>query len=106
MVCSYFYQIWKILEHKKQKQHKIYNFVFGKVVGKKAVFLIQNLFPTTERYILEKYTTENKDVEIPLRVKKKVIAYSRQVINMAEHGINIPFYNIIEMKDILLRTNS
>lgn len=96
----------KILEHKKQKQHKIYNFVFGEVVGKKAVFLIQNLFPTTERYILEKYTTENKDVEIPLRVKKKVIAYSRQVINMAEHGINIPFYNIIEMKDILLRTNS
>lgn len=33
------------------------------VVGKSAVFLIQNIFPTTGEYILEKYITENKDVE-------------------------------------------
>lgn len=91
-----------ILEHKKQKQHRVYNFVFGEVVGKKTVFLIQNLFPTTEKYILEKYTTTNKDVEISMKEKKKVIAYSRQVINMFERGIKIPFYDIIEMKKKLL----
>ena len=71
-------------------------------MGKQAVFLVQNLFPTTEEYILEKYVTENKDVEIALNVRNKVIAYARQVIMMAERGINIPFYNIIEMKNILL----
>ena len=91
-----------IYNYKKQKQHRVYNFVFGEVVGKKSVFLIQNLFPTTEKYILEKYTTGNKDVEIALNVKNKVIAYARQVIMMAERGINIPFYDIIEMKNILL----
>ena len=72
-------------------------------MGKQAVFLVQNLFPTTEEYILEKYVTENKDVEIALNVRNKVIAYARQVIMMAERGINIPFYNIIEMKEILLK---
>ncbi len=92
----------KIYKYKKQKQHRVYNFVFGEVVGKKSVFLIQNIFPTTEEYILEKYVTENKDVEIALNVKNKIIAYSRQVIMKAEQGINIPFYNIIEMKKILL----
>ena len=92
----------KIYEYKKQKQHRVYNFVFGKVVGKKSVFLIQNIFPTTEEYILEKYVTENKDVEIALSVRNKIIAYSRQVIMKAEQGINIPFYNIIEMEKILL----
>ena len=92
----------KIYEYKKQKQHRVYNFVFGEVVGKKSVFLIQNIFPTTEEYILEKYVTENKDVEIALNVKNKIIAYSRQVIMKAEQGINIPFYNIIEMEKILL----
>lgn len=61
----------KYLNTKKQKQHKIYNFVFGEVVGKKAVFLIQNLSPTTENYILEKYITENKDVEISSNVRKR-----------------------------------
>ena len=92
----------KIYEYKKQKQHRVYNFGFGEVVGKKSVFLIQNIFPTTEEYILEKYITENKDVEISLNVRNKIIAYSRQVIMKAEQGINIPFYNIIEMEKILL----
>lgn len=92
----------RIYEYKKQKQHRVYNFVFGEVVGKKSVFLIQNIFPTTEEYVLEKYVTENKDVEIALNVRNKIIAYSRQVIMKAEQGINIPFYNIIEMEKILL----
>lgn len=92
----------KIYEYKKQKQRRVYNFVFGEVVGKKSVFLIQNIFPTTEEYILEKYITENKDVEIALNVRNKVIAYSRQVIMKAEQGINIPFYNILEMEKLLL----
>ena len=95
----------KIYEYKKQKRHKVYNFVFGEVVGKKSVFLIQNIFPTTEEYILEKYITENKDVEISLNVKNKIIAHSRQVIMKAKRGINIPFYNIIEMEKILLSNN-
>ena len=91
-----------IYEYKKKKQHRVYNFVFGEVVGKKAVFLIQNIFPTTEKYVLEKYVTENKDVEISLNVRKKIIAYSRQVIMKARQGINIPFYNILDMEKILL----
>ena len=37
-----------------------------------------------------------------LNVRNKIIAYSRQVIMKAEKGINIPFYNIIEMEKILL----
>ena len=56
-----------------------------------------------EEYVLEKYITENKDVEIALNVRNKVIAYSRQVIMKAEQGINIPFYNILEMEKILLK---
>ena len=96
----------KIYNYKKQKQHRVYNFVFGEVVGKKSVFLIQNLFPTTEEYVLGKYITENKDVEIALNVRNKVIAYARQTIMMAERGINIQFYDITKMKNILLNTNN
>ena len=91
-----------IYDSKKKKQKKVYNFVFGKVLNKEAVFLIQNIFPTTEEYILEKYRTQNKDVEIANSIKKEVISISNHVINMAERGITIPFYDIIEMKNILL----
>ena len=93
----------KIYEYKKQKQHRVYNFVFGNVLGKKAVFLIQNIFPTTEKYIEEKYTNSNKDVEIPTVVKDEIIRTSLRVVRLAEGGTNIPFYDIIEMKNLLLK---
>ena len=94
----------KIYDTKKIKSgnRPVYNFVFGNVLGKKSVFLIQNIFPTKEEYIEKKYTNANKDVEIPNIVKEDVITTSLRVINLAEKGINIPFYNIIEMKNILL----
>ena len=52
----------KIYEHKKKDRKKVYNFVFGKVLGKEIVFLIQNIFPTTEKYIESKYQNKNQDV--------------------------------------------
>lgn len=95
----------KIYENKKIKSGNkaVYNFVFGSVLGKKAVFLIQNIFPTMEKYIEEKYTNSNKDVEIPTVVKDEIITTSLRVVRLAESGINIPFYNIIEMKNLLLK---
>ena len=94
----------KIYDNKKLKSGNRpgYNFVFGNVLGKKAVFLIQNIFPTTEKYIEEKYTNSNKDVEIPTVVKDEIIRTSLRVVRLAEGGTNIPFYDIIEMKNILL----
>jgi len=95
----------KIYENKKSKvgNRPVYNFVFGNVLGKKAVFLIQNIFPTTEKYIEEKYTNSNKDVEIPVVVQEEIIRTAFRVIRLAESGTNIPFYDIIEMKNILLK---
>lgn len=75
--------------------------MFENVLGKKAVFLIQNIFPTLEMYIEKKYTTANKDVEIPTIVKDEIIKTSLKVINLSQRGINIPFHNIMEMKNIL-----
>ena len=98
----------KIYKNKKVKSgnRPVYNFVFGNVLGKKAVFLIQNIFPTIEKYIEEKYTNSNKDVEIPKVVKDEIIRTSLRVVRLAEAGINIPFYNIIEMKNILLKNKN
>ena len=95
----------KIYDIKKVKSGKrpVYNFVFGNVLGKKAVFLIQNIFPTTIKYIEKKYRNSNMDVEIPEIVKEEVITKALRVVNLAEDGVNIPFYNIIEMRNILLK---
>lgn len=97
----------KLYDIKKIKNGKrpVYNFVFGNVLGKKAVFLIQNIFPTTLEYIEKKYTNSNKDVEIPEVVKTEIITKSLRVVDLAKGGVKIPFYDIIEMKNILLGNN-
>ena len=90
-----------IYENKKKKRKKVYNFVFGKVLGKEKAFLIQNIFPTTEEYIESKYQNRKQDVEITESLKNEIIETSINVIKLAKKGINIPFYDVIEMKNIL-----
>ena len=106
---------YKLMENKESGTKRPCYFCFRDKFNKEIIWFVpistkyekyQNIFPTTEEYILEKYITENKDVEIALNVRNKVIAYARQVIMMAERGINIPFYNIVEMKNILLENKN
>ena len=91
-----------IYENKKKTRKKVYNFVFGKVLGKEKAFLIQNIFPTTEEYIESKYQNKKQDVEIAKTLKTEIIKTSMNVIKLAKKGINIPFYDIMKMKNILL----
>lgn len=93
----------KIYENKKQARKAVYNFVFGEVLGKGKVFLIQNIFPTTENFIEKKYQNKNEDVNITESLKREVIHTAKNVIKLSKKGINIPFYDIIKMKEILLK---
>ena len=43
-----------------------------------------------------------QDVEITETLKQEIIETSMTVIKLARKGINIPFYDVIEMKKILL----
>lgn len=96
----------KIYQCKKFKNSNrpVYNFVFGNVLGKDAVFLIQNMFPTVEKYVKEKYVTSNVDVEISSDVRDRIIRIAYRVLRLAQEGIHIPFYNVIEMKKFLLKS--
>ena len=43
-----------------------------------------------------------EDVEINKVVKNEVITKALRVVDLAKGGVQIPFYDIIEMKNILL----
>lgn len=96
----------KIYDDKIKTRKKVYNFVFGSVLGKERVFLIQNIFPTTIEFIQEKYVSKNQDVKVTNALKNEIIKKAVLVIKLAKQGINIPFYDIIEMKKILLKENN
>lgn len=96
--------LWFVPVSTKIKKYKsVHNFVFGKLHGKDAVFLIQNLFPTTQKYIIEKYITENKDVVVSKNLKEKVIKEAKTIIKLAKINYNVAFYDILSMKEKLLK---
>ena len=92
----------KIYISKRNSKKHVYNFVFGKVMGKEKVFLIQNMFPTKINFIEAKYKTKKQDVEVTVKLKNEIIKTAKQVIRLAHKGIQIPFYDILAMRDELI----
>lgn len=96
-----------IYEAKKEKIHREpLNFVFGIVKDENAVFLIQNMFPTTEAYIEEKYQVKNNDVTISAPLQKEIIEKAESILRLEEKGIHVAFSNLIDFKNELLLNNS
>ena len=91
----------KIYQNKLKNRKQVYNFVFGQVLGVEKVFLIQNIFPTTEEDILDKYILNGKEVAISTRLRREVLETAEKVIELAKRGVNIPFYDIISMRNAL-----
>ena len=76
--------------------------MFGIVKDEKAVFLIQNMFPTTRLYIEEKYQIKNNDVTITKPMQKEIIEKAENVLRLEAKGIHIAFSNLSNFKQELL----
>ena len=87
----------EIYNKKVMKYGKCYNYVFDTLIGKKQVFLIQNMFPTLEKYIKEKYIKDKKDVFVPKKKQNEIIFNAINIISMAfQQNVDITFTNIVE----------
>ena len=95
----------RIYDNKIKNRKKVYNFVFGKVLGQERVFLIQNMFPTTIEYIKEQYIKQNKEVTINDDLKKELNTKANRVLELVKAGNrNLVFPDIVEIEKILLKS--
>ena len=77
---------------------------FSYVEGEERAFLIQNMFPTTRKYIVEKYVRQNRDVKVNEKFKKELESKANKVLILVEKGNNkIVFPDIKNIKEILLK---
>ena len=94
----------KIYNEKLKKRKNVYNFVFGEVLGEEKVFLIQNLFPVTKKYIVSKYKIKGKDVKISGDLREYIINTSINVLSIErKYKGMILFNDVFKMKEILLK---
>ncbi len=111
--------IWFIpISSKLEKYEKIYNkkiertrivdtIAFGYVEGEKKAFLIQNMFPTMEQYIMQKYIKQNRDVIVNEKFNKEIQMKANKVLNLVEKGYDkIVFPDIISIKNQLLKNKN
>ena len=62
------------------------------------------MFPTTRKYIVEKYVRQNRDVKVNEKFKKELESKANKVLILVEKGNNkIVFPDIKNIKEILLK---
>lgn len=62
------------------------------------------MFPTTERYIIEKYIKQNRDVIINREKELEIYKKANKILKLVEKGYkNIVFPDIVSIKEKLLQ---
>ena len=96
----------KIYENKLKKYGIVDNIVFGYVEGEKRAFLIQNMFPILDTYIIEKYVKQKRDVEVNKELKTELKKKAKKILKLVEKGYrNLVFPDILKIREILIIEN-
>ena len=93
----------KIYEEKLKKYKRVDTLVFGKLNGEERVFLIQNMFPTIEKYIEEIYVRKSEDVTITYTLERQIKEKANLVLEIAKKCKKVIFPDIMKVKEILLK---
>jgi hypothetical protein len=92
-----------IYDKKKQKiKREPLNFVFGVVKDENATFLIQNIFPTIQKYIEEKYQVQKHDITVSAPLQKEIIEKAENILRLETKGVRIAFSDLVKFKQDLL----
>lgn len=76
--------------------------MISEIVNKPSVILIQNAFPTLEKYIDHPHMPNGAPVRVADNLKKEILANFNSLLAMKKKGINLFFPNIDRIKEIML----
>lgn len=76
--------------------------VLGEFDNKKAAFLIQNMFPITEKYLDHVHTKNGNPVPVKVKLQEEVRAKVQKVRGMTKRGKKIVFPDIKRIEAIML----
>ena len=92
------------MQKKKKKKLSVDTIVFGYVSNTYSTFLIQNMFPVTEKYIESQYIKNNVAIRLSNKLQKEIIYKANKVLGLYKHGMkNIIFPDIDKILKQLLR---
>ena len=92
-----------IIEKKIKKYGLCKTILIKKIADIDSVILIQNAFPTIEKYVKNKHTIDGRYVKISDLVKKEILDSFQYVLSLKESGLNLFFTDIDKIKEMMLK---
>lgn len=99
----------KVDKYKKIRSDKIKKYgscdtiLIRKYLGKDAVFLLQNMFPTIEKYVDHIHTVNGDDVKVISKISNEIESVFNKVMAMVDKGKKIIFTDVEKDMKIMLK---
>ena len=99
----------KVDKYKKIVDKKIGRYGFcntiliDKVFDKERVILLQNAFPTLEKYIDHVHTVDGKPAKVPETLEKIIVKNFKNLLKLKDKGINLFFADLDKIKEQMLK---
>ena len=92
-----------IIEQKIKKYGNCKSIMICEIAEQQSVILLQNAFPTIEKYIDHPHTKNSAPVKVPDHLKDEIILNFKSLLALKKQGINLFFTDIDSIKSIMLQ---
>lgn len=93
----------KIVDNKMKRYGRCDTILIRKVLGKDAAILLQNAFPTLEKYIDHPHLLENgKPAKVVETLKEEILQNFEYLLKLKSKGFNLFFTDIDKIKEKLI----
>ena len=91
-----------IIEKKEKKYGSCKTILIKKIAGREQVILIQNAFPTLEKYIQSRHTIDGKFIKISSAIEREIVNDLEYMLSLKSEGLNLFFTDIDFIKNVML----
>ena len=92
----------KIVDNKMKRYGRCDTILIREVLGKDAAILLQNAFPTLEKYIAHPHLLENgKPAKVVETLKEEILQNFEYLLKLKSKGVNLFFTDIDKIKEKL-----
>ena len=92
----------KIIDKKVERYGICNTILIRKIADKDAAILLQNAFPTLEKYIDHPHTINGVPVKVADNLKDKILENFNSLLALKKQGTNLFFPDIDKIKQIML----
>lgn len=93
----------KIIDKKVKKYGNCRSILIRDIADRKQVILIQNAFPTIEKYIMSKHRVGNRYVLVAPTTQEEIVDAFKYMLSLKEEGLNLFFTDIDKIKEMMLK---